>query len=65
MDEKLFYMSDQEALPPDHWQGVIHTGTRGFYSDSLVNTDLGLVIGITTLQRIVVHSLEVTIFRES
>lgn len=44
---------EKDALrvsPQNNWQGVIHTGTRGFYSDSFLITDLDLVIDVTIFQ---------------
>lgn len=51
--------------PPEHCQSVIQTGIRDFYSDSLVNTDLNLVIDVTIFQRVMIHRSGATVCRES
>lgn len=46
-------------------QNMIHTGIRGLYSDSSVNTDLDLGIDVTILQRVVIHNSDATVCRVS
>lgn len=60
MDEKAIL---HVSLGRTDWQSVIYTGIRGFYSDSFVNTDLDLVMDVTTLPRVMIHSLEATVFQ--
>lgn len=60
MDEKAIL---HVSLGRTDWQSVIYTGIRGFYSHSFVNTDLDLVMDDTTLPRVMIHSLEATVFQ--
>lgn len=60
MDEKAIL---HVSLGRTDWWSVVCTGIRGSYSDSFVNTDLDLVMDVTTLPRAMIHSLEATNFQ--